>query len=54
MSGLLVFVILFHPVLAGAAFNPVTTNMAVVALAVIGLHLQRLVVMASQPAAVAG
>lgn len=40
MLGLLAFVALFQPVLLGAAFNPVTTNIAVMALAVVGLHLQ--------------
>lgn len=43
MFGLLAFVAMFHPVLLGAAFNPVTTNIAVMALSVVGLHLQRLV-----------
>ncbi|MFL1454278.1 DoxX-like family protein [Marinobacter sp. GN3S48] len=44
MFGLLVFVAMFQSVLLGAAFNPVTTNIAVMALSVVGLHLQRLVV----------
>jgi hypothetical protein len=39
MIGLLVFVILVQPVLLGAAFNPVTTNVAVAALSIVGLHL---------------
>lgn len=43
MIGLLGFVILFQPALTGAAFNPVTTNIAVIALSVVGVHLQRLV-----------
>lgn len=43
MFGLLAFVAMFQPVLLGAAFNPVTTNIAVMALSVVGLHLQRLV-----------
>ncbi len=41
MVGLLGFVVMFQPVLVGAAFNPVTTNIAVMALALVGLHLQR-------------
>jgi hypothetical protein len=41
MFGLLGFVILFKPVLLGGAFNPVTTNITVIALALVGLHLQR-------------
>lgn len=40
MIGLLAFVAMFQPVLLTAAFNPVTTNVAVVALSVVGLHLQ--------------
>lgn len=43
MLGLLSFVILFQPVLLSAAFNPVTTNITVMALSGVGLHLQRLV-----------
>ncbi|MCW8128384.1 DoxX-like family protein [Microbulbifer halophilus] len=43
MFGLLAFVAMFQPVLLGAAFNPVTTNIAVMALSVVGLHFQRLV-----------
>lgn len=43
MGGLLAFVILFQPTLLGGAFNPVTTNIAVIALAVVGLHLEHLV-----------
>lgn len=43
MCGLLAFVILFQPALLGGAFNPVTTNIAVIALAVVGLHLEHLV-----------
>ncbi|TGN40668.1 hypothetical protein E5Q11_10520 [Marinobacter confluentis] len=39
MVGLLDFVALFQPVLLGAAFNPVTTNVAVMALSVVGLCL---------------
>ncbi len=42
MVGLLGFVVMFQPVLLGAAFNPMTTNIAVIALSVVGLHLQRL------------
>lgn len=42
MVGLLAFVILVQPGLLGAAFNPVTTNVTVLALSVVGLHLQRL------------
>lgn len=41
MFGLLGFVVMFQPVLLGAAFNPVTTNIAVIALSVVGLHLHR-------------
>lgn len=43
MVGLLGFVVMFQPVLLGAAFNPVTTNIAVIALSVVGLHLHRFV-----------
>src|SRR5690606_1648574 len=43
MFGLLAFVVMFQPVLVSAAFNPMTTNIAVIALSVVGLHLQRLV-----------
>lgn len=43
MCGLLAFVFIFQPALLGAAFNPVTTNISVIALAVVGLHLEHLV-----------
>lgn len=39
MIGLLVLVALVYPMLLGAAFNPVSTNVAVGALAIVGLHL---------------
>ncbi|WP_417539235.1 DoxX-like family protein [Marinobacter sp.] len=39
MAGLLVFVVLVQPLLLGGAFNPVTTNVAVVALSIASLHL---------------
>lgn len=39
MVGLLAFVALMKPVLLGAAFNPVSTNVAVAALAIVSLHL---------------
>lgn len=42
MVGLLAFVVLFQPELLGAAFNPVTTNIAVLALSIVGLHFQPL------------
>lgn len=42
MVVLLAFVILAQPGLLVAAFNPVTTNVAVFALSIAGLHLQRL------------
>ncbi|WP_303606694.1 DoxX-like family protein [Marinobacter sp. 1_MG-2023] len=38
MIGLLAFVILVQPMLLGAAFNPVTTNVAVAALSIVSLH----------------
>ncbi|MCG8519522.1 MAG: DoxX-like family protein [Pseudomonadales bacterium] len=41
MLGLLVFVAAFQPELLGGAFNPVTTNAALIALAIVGLNLQR-------------
>lgn len=39
MIGLLIFVILAQPILLVAAFNPVTSNIAVVALSIVSLHL---------------
>lgn len=42
MVGLLGFVCLAQPELLVAAFNPVTTNLAVLALAIVGLQLLRL------------
>lgn len=39
MIGLLVFIILVQPMLLVAAFNPVTTNVAVAALSIVSLHL---------------
>jgi len=39
MIGLLAFVALMQPMLLGAAFNPVSTNVAVAALAIVSLHL---------------
>ena len=44
MLGLLVSVVVFQPALLGAAFNPVTVNVAIIALSVVGLQLQRQVV----------
>lgn len=43
MFGLLAYVVMFQPVLLVAAFNPATTNIAVMALSVVGLHLHHLV-----------
>ncbi len=40
MVGLLAFALTVHPLLAVAAFNPVTTNLTVLALAVVGYRLQ--------------
>ncbi len=41
MAGLLAFVLIFTPYLLKGAFNPVTTNLCVVALCVVCLRLQR-------------
>lgn len=43
MIGLLTFVILVQPMLLGAAFNPVTTNVAVAALSIVSLHLLQVI-----------
>ncbi|HDZ39145.1 MAG TPA: hypothetical protein ENH62_12800 [Marinobacter sp.] len=43
MIGLLAFVILVQPMLLVAAFNPVTTNVAVAALSITSLHLLRVI-----------
>lgn len=43
MVGLLAFVTLAQPTLLGGAFNPVTTNVAVAALSITSLHLQRMI-----------
>jgi len=43
MAGLLAFVTLVQPILLGAAFNPVTTNVAVAALSIASLHLLRVI-----------
>lgn len=43
MLGLLCFVILVQPELLVAAFNPVTTNIAVLALSMVGLQLHHLI-----------
>ncbi len=43
MVGLLAFVILVQPTLLGAAFNPVTTNVAVAALSIASLHLLQVI-----------
>lgn len=39
MIGLLAFVALMKPILLAAAFNPVSTNIATAALAIVSLHL---------------
>lgn len=39
MIGLLAFVALMKPMLLAAAFNPVSTNIATAALAIVSLHL---------------
>lgn len=41
MVGLLIFAFIAQPDLAAAAFNPVTTNVCVFALAVVGFKLQK-------------
>ncbi len=43
MLGLLCFVTLVQPVLLVAAFNPATTNIAVLALSMVGLQLHHLI-----------
>lgn len=43
MIGLLVFVTLVHPILLGAAFNPLTTNLPIAVLALVSLHLLRII-----------
>lgn len=43
MLGLLCFVTLVQPVLLVAAFNPITTNIAVLALSMVGLQLHHLI-----------
>lgn len=43
MIALLAFVILTHPILLVAAFNPLTTNIAMVALSMVSLHLLRMI-----------
>ncbi len=43
MVGLLAFVTLVQPIMLGAAFNPVTTNVAVAALSITSLHLLRVI-----------